>query len=414
MKKKRVFQTASLFFALAMISTTCGWLPFTAPFTIHTVPEGAAVYRTGATEPAGITPYKSRIFHFDRTYDVRLEGFFDKPVLIDYNASKEIYVKLRALPVLLYTKPDTAVYTAGSDTPLGDTPLKMDVYHEDRTYTLKAKDYYDKEVTIGLQTTDPLVIELDRRPIITLTTAPEGVEIYENGTLFATSTLTEEILTPRTFELRKTNYYTKTIELTSTSPYDVSAELIPHPVITIRSIPDGATAYLIGSDKPLGKTPLKVTIEKATGFEVRADRYYPETFTTDPKSQTASVTLNAMPYVTLTSDPSGAEIFLDGKLLGTTPLEQLIEKETPYEIRQEGFLPQTVSFNGKDAPPIIKLEIVPVVVEEPVVETPVVEAPVVEEAPAEKGLNLPLIGGIAVAIIAAILLLILLKKKKTA
>jgi len=412
MKTKCVSRLVSLFFVLALISTTCGWIPFTAPFTIHSVPEGAGVYKVGGTTPVGTTPYKSHIFHFDRTYEVRMDGFFNEPVLVDYNAAEDIFVKLRALPVLLYTKPDADVYAAGSDTPLGNTPLEMDVYHEDRTYTLKVKDYYDKEITIGLSTKTPMVLELDRRPIITLTTVPEGTEIYENDALFATSSMTEEILTSRTFELRKEGYFKKTVELTSTSPYEMTVELILLPVISIQSVPDGATVYLVGDNKPLGKAPLKLTIEKATSFEVRADRYYPETFTVEPKTQTAKAILNAMPYVTITSDPAGAEVYLAGKLLGTTPLEQLIEKETTYEIRMDGYLPQTVTLNGKDAQPVIALETVPVVVEEVVA----VEAPVVvEETPAEQGMNLPLIGGIAAAVIVGLVLLIAaLKKKKTA
>ncbi|MBI9021384.1 MAG: PEGA domain-containing protein [Verrucomicrobia bacterium] len=415
MKNKYVSRLVGLFFVLALISTTCGWIPFTAPFTIHSVPEGAAVYKTGGTTPVGTTPYKSHIFHLERTYEVRMDGFFNEPVLVDYNAAKDIYVKLRALPVLLYTKPDADVYAAGSDTPLGNTPLEMDVYHEDRTYTLKAKDYYDKEITIGLATETPMVLELERRPIISLTTVPEGTEIYENDALCATSTMTEEILTNRTFELRKEGYFKKTVELTSSSPYEMTVELIPLPVISIQSVPDGATVYLVGDDKPLGNAPLSLTIEKATRFEVRADRYYPETFTVEPKTQTAKAMLNAMPYVTITSDPAGAEVYLAGKLLGTTPLEQLIEKETAYEIRQEGYLPQTVTLTGKDAQPVITLETVPVVAEEveAVVEAPVAAEEEAEKAPAQPGMNLPLIGGIAAAVVAALLFFVL-KKKKTA
>ncbi len=406
MTKQSVFRAVSLFFVLALISTTCGWRLFHSDFTIHSVPEGAGVYKAGGDRMMGTTPFKGHIFHFDHNYEVKLEGFFDQKVLIDYNTTEDVYVKLRALPVLVYTKPGAEIYEADATKPLGKTPLEVAVYHEDRTYTLKAKDYYDKEITIGLATETPMVLELDRRPIITLVAAPDGTEIYENDELFATTTMTEEILTNRTFELRKEGYYSKTIELTSTSPYDIDVELVPLPIITIKTTPADATIYLAGKDAPLGKGEVVLTIEEETSFEVKADRYYAETFTVTAKSQLAEVNLDAMPYVTITSDPAGAEVLLDGTVLGVTPLEQLIEKETTYEIRQDGYQSQTVTLDGKTAQPVITLEKVAVIVEEAVV-----EAPVVEEKPAEQELNLPLIGGIAVAVL-AILLLILKKKKK--
>jgi len=406
MTKHSVFQVVSLFFVLALISTTCGWLPFQADFTIHSVPEGAAIYKDGGDQIIGTTPYEGHIFHFDHTYEVKLEGFYDQKILIDYNTTEDVYVKMKALPVLVYTKPGADIYAAGAEEPFGKTPFEVDVYHTDRTYTLKSKDYYDQEITIGLTTKTPMVLELDRRPIITLTAA-DGVEIYENNELFATTTMTEEILTNRTFELRKEGFYSKTIELTSTSPYDIDVDLVPLPIITITTLPSDATIYLVGKDEPLGKGALVLTIEQATSFEVKADRYYAETFTAEPKTQTAEVKLDAMPYVTITSDPAGAEVYLDGKLLGVTPLEQLIEKETTYELRRDGYQSQTVTLNGKDAQPVVTMGTVSVIEEiEAVVEAPAIE---VEEA---KELNLPLIGGIAAAVLAVILLL--LKKKKKA
>jgi hypothetical protein len=192
---------------------------------------------------------------------------------------------------LVYTKPNAEVYASGeyasnSDKPLGTTPFEVPVYQEPRAYTLRADEYYEKEVTIGMGTENPVVIELDRRPIITLTVG-DGVEIYENDKLVATGSMTEEIREPRTFELRKEGYYTKIIELTSSSDPEISTELIPLPIIEIKSDPAGAEVFVKDTTKSLGTTPLKLTIEKATSFEVKLDRYYTEEFTVEAKSQLA-------------------------------------------------------------------------------------------------------------------------------
>ncbi len=417
MTKPSISRAASLLILLALTSTAFGWIPFHSDFTIHSVPEGATVYKDG--QPIGTTPYKSYIFLSAHNYEIRLEGFYNKKLTIDYSASKHIHVKMRATPILVQAQPNADIYATDAAKPFGKTPIKVDIYPADRTYILKAKDHYDQEITLGLQTKTPLTIHLKRRPIITLT-APAGVEIYENGKRLATGTLTEEILKPRTFELRKEGFYSKTIELTSASPACMNATLLPLPIITIQTTPADATISLIGKSEPLGTGTQTLTIEKATAFEVKANRYYSKTFTLEPKTQTANIELDAMPYVTITSDPAGAEVLLDGTVLGTTPLEQLIEKETTYQLRQDEHLTQTVTLNGKDAQPIITLEPVPIVVtvekviiEEPIIEEKVIiEAPIVEETPVKPELNLPLIGGIAAAVLAIIIAIIFTKKKK--
>jgi len=383
MKKPSISRLVTLCLALVVLSTTCAWLPFHADFTIHTVPEGATVYKDG--QVVGTTPYKAHIFHFAKDYELRLEGFYDKKTTIDYNAAKNIYVKMQATPVLVQAQPNADIYDKGAAKPFGKTPFEVSVFHDARTYTLKAKDYYDKEITIDLNTKSPMAIQLERRPIITLT-APAGTGIYENDKRLATGTLTEEILTPRTFVLKKDGYYNKTVELTSTSPAEMNVNLTPLPIITIRTTPANATISLVGKNEPLGKGSASLTIEKKTAFEVKADRHYSKTFTLEPKTQTANIELEAMPYVTITSKPVGAEVTISGKTIGTTPIEQLIEKATPAELTLDGYLPKTVTLSSKDLNPVITLEPVPVVVETPaIVEQPAPEptpAPEPEPAPA--------------------------------
>jgi len=127
MTKQSVFRVICLFFVLALISTTCGWRLFHSDFTLHTVPEGAAVYKAGGDRIIGTTPYKGHIFHFDHKYVVRLEGFFDEKILINYNTTEEVYVKLRALPVLVYTKPGADISEADAAKPFGKTPIEVEV-----------------------------------------------------------------------------------------------------------------------------------------------------------------------------------------------------------------------------------------------------------------------------------------------
>ena len=374
---KSVFRPVTLLVLAALVVSICGC----APVTIQTLPEDAAVYPKGGSDEIGSTPYKTRVFFSDREFELRKEGFYDENVLIDDTTPPEITVDLRPLPVLVRSEPAADIYELDGVAPIGITPLEVAVKLEPRTCILMAKDHFDKKITIGLETESPMVVELERRPIVTLTTIPAGVDIYENERHLGTSTLREEINTPRQFELRKEGYYSKTLNLTSASPAEMSVELTPLPIITIETEPEGAAVYLLGSDTSLGDAPLTLTIEKSTAFEVRMDRYYPQTFTVKATTQTNSVTLSAMPYVTIGSDPAGAQVILNGTPIGTTPVEQLIEKPATAELRLDGYQIQTVTLSGSDLSPVITLKKEAVAEAAPAAEVP---APAAAEEPAKK------------------------------
>ncbi|MDD3276515.1 MAG: PEGA domain-containing protein [Kiritimatiellales bacterium] len=435
-----------------------------APVTIETSPSGAEVYSADGQTLLGTTPYTTKVWISEKDLVVRQNRYFDDPVKLNYDSSEKIELKLRPTPVVVYSKPVAEIYPVGSETAIGSSPAKIPVGDAPAAYVLKVADYYDQEISVGIDSPDPLVVQLARRPIVNISATPDGVEIYENDALIGTAPIREEILTSRTFEFRKKNYFAKTLTLNGAPPYEMSVELKPFPVITVTAEP--AVAKISHDSELLGKGSVKLAVGGKSTLEVSADRYYPQTVVLTPESDAqVDVALKAMPYVMINSDPAGAEVLLDGKLIGTTPLEQLIEKETVVELSKEGFITQTATLNGKDAHPVIALKAIPpppvvtisssptgaeVSVDgKPIGNTPVkqvVEKPIsvvltlkgyfaqtntldgsnltpmitlekktLLENLRDKGISLPLIGGIAAAIIAVIVaIIILLKKKKTA
>ena len=236
--------------------------------------------------------------------------------------------------------------------------MKLQVSDKNKTYTLKTADYYDQNITIGLETTDPLVVKLARRPIVTVSASPAEVEFYENGKLIGTSSVREEILTSRTFELRKLGYFTKRVTLDGAPPYEMAVELKPFPIVTVTTTPAGAQIYR--ADKVIGKAPAKFAVGEKTTLEIRADRYYPQSITLTPESPAqVDIALKTMPYVTVISSPAGAEVFVGDKSIGVTPVEQLIEKNTVVELRKEGFVTKTATLTGADKQVTVTLEAVP-------------------------------------------------------
>jgi hypothetical protein len=234
----------------------------------------------------------------------------------------------------------------------------------DRNYVLKAKDYYDKNITIGLGTDNPLIVELAHRPLITISTVQDNVDIYESGRFLSKAPVTEEILNPRTFEFRKDGFFKKSVSLTTAQThemgYALNVELKPLPVITIKTAPVDAKIYMTGQSTPIGTGSAELMIEDTTAFEVKADRYYPETFSVEAiKSQNITVNLNPMPYVMIGSSPSGASVTVDGKAIGNTPVEQLIENPVVVQLTKDGYQPKTVTLDSSDLNPVIALEEVP-------------------------------------------------------
>lgn len=341
-------------FPLSLILAICSC----APVTIETVPAGAAVYSADGQTQLGTTPFDTSVFVAEKNFFVHKDRYFNQAVNLNYDSPRTVRLNLRTIPVVVHSTPAAEIYAAGSENALGRTPMQIAVYEQERTYTVKAKDFYDKEITVGLSSPDPLFIELARRPIVTISASPAGVDIYENGTLIGTAPVREEILTSRTFELRKPGYFTKTLTLKGAPPYETSVELKPFPVITVAAAPSGAQIYRAGS--LIGKDSVKLAVGEKIVLDVRADRFYPQSVTLTPESPAlVNVELKAMPYVMIHSEPAGAEVFIQGKSAGTAPVEQLIEKDTVIEVRKEGFIPKTATLTGADKKVTVVLDVVP-------------------------------------------------------
>ena len=404
MLKNSVFQ----FFCLSLIFAICSC----APVTIKTVPSEAAVYSADGQTQVGSTPFDTSVFIGDKNFTLRKDRYFDEPVKLDFNSPREIDLKLRPVPVLVYSKPDADIYEAGAETSVGRTPMKISLYDKERIYTLKKADYYDQNITVGLDSPDPIVVKLERRPIVTISAIPDGVEVYENEKLIGVAPVREEILTARTFELRKPGYFTKTGTLTGAPPYEISIQLRPFPVITVAATPAGAQIHRDGG--LIGKDSVQLSVGEPIVLQVSADRYYTQSVTLTPESAAqVNVALKAMPYVMINSQPDGAEVFIDGKSVGVAPIEQLIEKDTVVELSKDGFIAKTATLTGADKEVTIVLEAVPVAPETEAgvkddAASQVVEIPVATE---KKGLLRIVIGG-AIAAIAGLAFFLIKRKKE--
>lgn len=140
---------------------------------------------------------------------------------------------------------------------------------------------------------------------------------------------------------------------TGGSATTVTAYELSNPTLAVSSTPAGASVYLDGSYK--GTTPLNITLMPNTrsNIEIRKNDYYSWTDVTPSlqKGQISSIsaTLRAIPNPILyvSSNPSGASVYLSGDYKGTTPLNLTLTPNTHsnIEIKKNGY----TSWSGPSA-----------------------------------------------------------------
>jgi hypothetical protein len=147
-----------------------------------------------------------------------------------------------------------------------------------------------------------------------------------------------------------------TIQPKATAPKKVkpvAAVVVPGSV-TVSSSPDGAQIQLDGQSNAAWVTPVELT-ELTPGqhtITVSKAGYAPETKTVDIASRGKAVVtmqLSLLPAaLTVTSDPAGAKVYLDGKDMGkSTPIQINVDKPGQHTIlvRKDGYLDETGALN---------------------------------------------------------------------
>ena len=232
---------------------------------------------------------------------------------------------------------------------------------------------------------------IPRTGTLTVTSTPSGASVYVDGDLIGTTPLSDYgIDTGAAREkqvevgLELLGYKSQVTRLTlrggKQTPWDVRLEkFIPRTgTLTVTSTPSGASVYVDGDF--IGTTPLnnykidtgaahekqvKVDLElsgykdhgtrltlrggRQTPWDVRLEKFIPRTGT-----------------LTVTSTPSGASVYIDGDLIGTTPLNNYEidtgaahEKQVKVDLELSGYKSQVTRLTlrgGKQTPWDVRLE----------------------------------------------------------
>jgi hypothetical protein len=262
--------------------------------------------------------------------------------------------------VMVVTRPKNAEIFDADGNHLGSSPLAVPA-GEPRAYAIRKDGYYSTDVAVDPQTESPVVIELEREPIITVYSEPEGATIVYKGVELGKTPFRHLVKEELELIVRADRFYDKKITLTGESPKVVDVSLEPMPYVTIQSRPEGATLFLSGGVELVGTTPVEVLIEKDTAFEMHKDGYDIRQFLLSPDSH-AEVTVPLVQSLAATektilidSEPSGADVYRPGgaELVGKTPFEQRVRGERTFELHLSGYETKIVTVATDSADSVV-------------------------------------------------------------
>ncbi|WP_297489633.1 PEGA domain-containing protein [Thermococcus sp.] len=199
--------------------------------------------------------------------------------------------------------------------------------------------------------------------LLTVDSLPSGAEVYIDGRLVGTTPLKNYRIPVGIHEVVvKKNAYVPAayaVQIKANELKTLNVVLVPATgKLTVNSNPSGAEVYIDG--KKVGTTPLRnYTIpEGIHEVAIRKAGYAERAYAISIKYgelKVLNVTLSPeMGKLTVKSNPSGAEVYVDGKKVGTTPLENYTVTAGTHEITliKDGYqnFTKTVTVNpGEEA-----------------------------------------------------------------
>ena len=342
--------------------------------SISSNPSGADIYLNG--EYQGTTPKTiSDVPLGDHKIELKKSGYEDWSDSVYVKADEIESVSVKFKPeteiqetgtISITSEPSSAnIYLDGeyqgttpktiSDVPPGDHKIELKKSgYEDWSASVSVKADETESVSAGLKPET----EIQETGTISITSEPSGAEIYLDGEYQGTTpmTISDVILGDHKIELKKSGYedWSASVSVKADETESVSAGLKPETeiqetgTISITSEPSGAEIYLDGEYQ--GTTPMTISdvILGDHKIELKKSGYEDWSASVSVKAdETESVSAGLKPEteiqetgtISITSEPSGAEIYLDGEYQGTTPMtiSDVISGDHKIKLKKSGY-----------------------------------------------------------------------------
>lgn len=257
-----------------------------------------------------------------------------------------VYTRWVKAPLLTITTTPSGAKVFVDNDYVGHSPVRLRELSEGSHGVRIAKDRYaehEESVVIQQETPSRLAVTLDPLPFgdLKVTSTPPDAQILVDGEPSGTTPATLEMLAvgSRTITLKKDNF----------EPWQGRADIVPLETtaiearlvssfgsLAVTTDPTGAEIYLDG--KPLGPSPVTIDAVMKGYHTILAKREdcddVTETVTIKPETRYTTHLNMVSIYGSLNiiSTPVGADIFLDGNQVGTSPLKLDRIKRGTYQI----------------------------------------------------------------------------------
>jgi len=317
--------------------------------TIVSTPGSADVFLDG--KKMGVTPLKlTSIIVGDHVLKVVKEYFQPKEIdiRVDKGEDNRVQVQLEKAEVevrITSNPPEAIVYISG--TPSGKTPLSLKIsLDKELNIKLAKEEFLDKELKIRLSSDGitlygtnnvfpvkdgigDIQIDLSPAPLpgsLKITSIPPDAVVYLDSVEVGKTPLTIPKVTPGNREVRVNiidfDNVTKKIEVVSNK--EASIEFVLGGAISFLSVPNSVQVFVDG--KYTGVTPFKTERLSVGSHQVKftKEKYKDKNITVLlEREQEKEISIRLLAQkgsLSVSSDPSGAEVYINDEFKGITPL----------------------------------------------------------------------------------------------
>lgn len=261
---------------------------------------------------------------------------YNLPYKLEPGSVYELTLGIESATLIIRATPDEAtIYIDDEKVGTGYVRTKVSVGAEHR-YKVKCEDYFPKEGVEIFSTKTEKTLDVELEPNfgwITVTTNPEGADVYVDGKKVGVTPYVFEKIKRgnHKVEVKKERYATHvqmvTIQVGEQNDdlenLTLEVEDVAYGKLSLYATPDGADITIDGVFK--GKTPQ--TLELPAGkheVELSITGYNPAVrtvFIEEMETEVINVVLSKAREITVITDKDGDDVFIDGQHAGVSPLK---------------------------------------------------------------------------------------------